>query len=808
MKMNILDLIDFGKVDTLLEGFNKSTGFVTAILDLNGKVLSKSGWRKMCTQFHRINSETSNNCTISDTVLAGKLASGEKYHFYKCLNGLVDVAVPIIVGGEHIANLFSGQFFFEEPDRNFFKKQAEKYGFDEKKYLEELGKVPVVSEDKVLVAIDFLMNMTQLISEMTFQKLEQTELNLNIRESEERFKSVFETANVGKSITSPTGEIFVNETFCKMLGYTREELQNKKWQDLTPVEEIPEVQKYLDPLIKGKMDSARFEKRYICKNGTHIWADVSVAIRRDNNGNPIHFITTLTDISERKQAEKKLMESERRYRNLFENMTSGFVLFEVVQNDKGVPVDLLILAANERFVATTGLNLKEAVGRHLTRVLPGIENDAADWIGTYSRVALSGVPSHFEQGSELLGVYYSIKAHQFGPGQCAVIFDDITERKRVEEALTESEERFRKIFEDGPLGMVMASLSTGRFLKANKAFCNMLDYSEEELLQRTFLEVSFAGDREHDLEALKNLYEGGLQKYNTEKRYVKKDGSLIWAALALTKIHSEKDHSDYALAMIEDITPRKLAEEEIQKLNSELEIKVEQRTAQLLAVNKELETFTYSVSHDLKAPLRGIDGYSKLLTDLYKPLLNEEAQKFIDIIRSSTHQMNELIDDLLNYSRLERSQLSLEYIKINDLIKSLISGYFVDLDEGKFTVKVNSPEIKIVADLKGLTIALRNLIENAIKFTRGRTNPYIRIDVEEKDGSWIIGVKDNGIGFDMKYHLKIFEIFQRLQRVEDYPGTGIGLAMVSKAMLKMNGKAWAESVPGIGSTFYLEIPKN
>jgi len=192
MKVNILDLIDFKKVDTLLEGFNKSTGFVTAILDLDGNVLSQSGWRQICTEFHRINPETSKKCTISDTVLSEKMDEGEHYHFYKCLNGLVDVAVPVVINGEHIANLFSGQFFFEEPDRMFFKKQAEKYGFDEEKYLEALDKVPIVSKERVKTAMDFLLNMTQLISETTFQKLEQLELNDAVLKSEERFKTFME----------------------------------------------------------------------------------------------------------------------------------------------------------------------------------------------------------------------------------------------------------------------------------------------------------------------------------------------------------------------------------------------------------------------------------------------------------------------------------------------------------------------------------------------------------------------------------------------------------------------------------------
>ena len=186
MEINLLNLIDFEEVNKLLEGFNQSTGFVTAILDLEGNVLSKSGWRQICTQFHRVHPETAKKCTISDTVLAGELSKGEKYHFYECLNGLVDIAVPLLINGEHIANLFSGQFFFTAPDRNFFKIQAGNYGFNEQEYLSALDNVPVVSKEKVKVAMDFLLSMTQLISEMTYQKLEQVQLNEALMRSEER----------------------------------------------------------------------------------------------------------------------------------------------------------------------------------------------------------------------------------------------------------------------------------------------------------------------------------------------------------------------------------------------------------------------------------------------------------------------------------------------------------------------------------------------------------------------------------------------------------------------------------------------
>lgn len=216
--------IDIEKVDALLEGFSRSTGFVAAILDLNGKILTKSGWRELCTDFHRVHPETSRKCTVSDTELAGELSRGKKCQFYRCLNGLVDVAVPIVINGEHIANLFSGQFFLEEPDRVFFKNQAVKYGFDEVKYLEALAKVPIVSKEKVLDIMGFLQNMTQLISEMMLQKQEQKELNKALKESEERYKALH-NASFGGIIIHDKGIIIeCNQGLSEISGYSYEEL--------------------------------------------------------------------------------------------------------------------------------------------------------------------------------------------------------------------------------------------------------------------------------------------------------------------------------------------------------------------------------------------------------------------------------------------------------------------------------------------------------------------------------------------------------------------------------------------------------
>src|SRR5829696_5862484 len=251
---------------------------------------------------------------------------------------------------------------------------------------------------------------------------------------------------------------------------------------------------------------------------------------------------------------------------------------------------------------------------------------------------------------------------------------------------------------------------------------------------------------------------------------------------------------------------RRRAKEALDQLNAELESRIEQRTAALNAKSRELEAFAYSVAHDLKAPLRGIDGYSRLLLEDYADSLEGEGRNFLQTIQSSTDEMNQLIDDLLAYSRLERRELKTDRIELAPIINSLVEekrreeGHPVD-----FVVDVNGSAV--LADASGLSQSLRNYLDNAVKFTRKMDHPRIEVGAKDEAKSCIVWVRDNGIGFDMKHHDRIFDIFQRLGVTEDYPGTGIGLAIVRKAMERMGGRAWAESKPGGGATFYLEIPK-
>ncbi|HEX5889049.1 MAG TPA: ABC transporter substrate binding protein [Pyrinomonadaceae bacterium] len=252
---------------------------------------------------------------------------------------------------------------------------------------------------------------------------------------------------------------------------------------------------------------------------------------------------------------------------------------------------------------------------------------------------------------------------------------------------------------------------------------------------------------------------------------------------------------------------RRRAKEALDRLNAELETRIEARTNALNAKTHELETFAYSVAHDLKAPLRGIDGYTGLLLEDYAQQLDGEGRTFLEKIQGSTDEMNQLIDDLLAYSRLERRELKTDRVELAPVINSLVEEKRREATEHPIEFVVNVNGAIVIADLSGLAQAVRNYLDNAIKFTRKVTQPRIEVGSKEDSESCVLWVRDNGIGFDMKYHDRIFDIFQRLNGSEDYPGTGVGLAIVRKAMERMGGRAWAESEPGNGATFYLEFPK-
>lgn len=364
-----------------------------------------------------------------------------------------------------------------------------------------------------------------------------------------------------------------------------------------------------------------------------------------------------------------------------------------------------------------------------------------------------------------------------------------------------SEARYRTLLETAPFPVVITRLGDGILRYGNRRAEGKFGIPRDQGIGQ--LASSFYLDAEERDQFLARLMrETAVSDHELRLRAA--DGAPFWAQLSAAIIEYEGEPAIFS--SINDISARKQAEEEVRQLNIALEQRVAERTAQLLAVNKELETFTYSVSHDLKAPLRGIDGYSRLLLEDYAEKLDEEGRTFLANIRRGAGQMAQLIEDLLAYSRIERRHLQAEQVNLSRLVDTVVAERTEEIAARGVTMKIDVPTQMVIGDRDGLAMALRNLMDNALKFTRDAPQPVIEIGLHLESGVCVLWVRDNGIGFDMKFHERIFEIFQRLQLAEEFPGTGIGLAIVRKAMQRMGGRAWALSKPGQGATFYLEMP--
>jgi PAS domain S-box-containing protein len=701
-KKKILDLIDFEEVNKLLEGFNQTTGFVTAILDLEGNVLSKSGWRQICTAFHRINHETSSLCTISDTVLANKMAEGEKYHFYECLNGLVDVAVPIVINGEHIANLFSGQFFFDEPNLTFFKKQAEKYGFNEQKYLTELQNVPVVSKEKVKVAVDFLLDMTQLISEITYQKLEQVQLNEALIKSEERSRNALDHLLEGCQIIDFDWRyIYMNHTAEIHNKLPKEKLLGQRYMDMWPGIESTEVFKMIKRTLEERV-SDHFENEFTFPDGSFGWFDLSIQPVPEGV-----FILSI-DITERKITENLLRESEEKYRLIADN-SDDWIYWVAPDGHLNY-----VSPACER---VTGYSPEEFASHpDLTHEIVFLPDQYK--ISEHTNVSkVDNTPHNLEfrivtKAGEIRWVNHS----------CSPIFDsegkylgrrgtnrNITERKLQEEQLFESEFRFSKLYENGSFGMVITD-NQFRFQKANKAFCNIIGYSEAELQQITFKQISIPEDLNDNLSNISKLINQEIPVYKTEKRYIRKDREVIWGSLTVIANYDSNGEFLYNLGIVEDITNRKKVEEDLNKSRSllaetesigkvggwefNIDTLEQNWTDEVYRIHELDLNFKQDVDH-------GINFYSPAS----KPIIEKAVQRAIEF--------GEPFDLELEVITAKGNLKSVHSVGKADMENRRVYGFFQDITERKRAeAKLRERENKLSTILNLLPVGISILDEN------------------------------------------------------------------------------------------------
>lgn len=346
----------------------------------------------------------------------------------------------------------------------------------------------------------------------------------------------------------------------------------------------------------------------------------------------------------------------------------------------------------------------------------------------------------------------------------------------------------------------------GRITYVNDKFCAISKYTRDELLGQDHRIINSGY---HSKEFIRGLWttiaQGRVWKGEIKNRA--KDGSFYWVDTTIVPFLRPDGKPYQYVAIRADITQRKLIEEEIRRLNQELEARVAERTAQLEAANKELEAFSYSVSHDLRAPLRHIDGFAGLLLKSDQHAVSERGQRHLANIADSAKQMGRLIDDLLVFSRMGRTDMRVTPVNLSALVEETIRSLQPEIQRRRIVWK-KSPLPIVHGDAPMLRQVFVNLLANAVKYTRPRDPAEIEIGChDDTPEGYIIFVRDNGVGFEMHYADKLFGVFQRLHRAEEFEGTGIGLANVRRIVTRHGGRTWAEGEPGAGAAFYFTLPK-
>jgi hypothetical protein len=386
----------------------------------------------------------------------------------------------------------------------------------------------------------------------------------------------------------------------------------------------------------------------------------------------------------------------------------------------------------------------------------------------------------------------------------ASLVRDITEHKKAEQALRESEERLRQIASSLREVIWLRDAQTRQVLYVNPAFEELTGRTCESFYenQDIVIDAIHPDDRDGVINALNQRSEG--VPYDKEHRIIRLDSSVRWVSSRSFPVRNEAGELYRWASIMEDITEHKRAEEEIRRLNEELEQRVVERTAQLEASNKELEAFSYSVSHDLRAPLRAIDGFSRILIEDHASQLPDEMARLLRIVRNNTQQMGRLIDDLLSFSRLSRQPINNRTVNTADLVRQVLETLQNDLEGRDVEIEIGElPDC--LGDLFLLKQVWLNLIDNAIKYTGRQKHAKIKIGCLEMEGESVYYVRDNGVGFDMQYADKLFGVFQRLHRSDEFEGTGVGLAIVQRIIHRHGGRVWTEAELNVGATFYFTI---
>jgi PAS domain S-box-containing protein len=628
-----------------------------------------------------------------------------------------------------------------------------------------------------------------------------------LRESEAQFRTLANAIPQLSWMADGEGSIFwYNDRWYQYTGATPEQMKGWGWKTVHDPEALPGVmERWKLSLASG----APFDMVFPLRGSDGVFHPflTRVVPVRDHEGKIVRWFGTNTDISEQRRVEDALRASETRLRALSDNLPEGMV-FRFRLDSNGEPYFEFVSAGIERL---TGIPAAEFIARGEsfdTFIIPE-DRDRVRAAITASRERLTNFELEVRHKHHVAGrVGWSLlrwvaTRNSDGSTTWDGVELDITNRKQAQQALVISEQRFRKLFENAAVGIAIMDLD-GRLIRSNAAYLDLHGYAEDDLANRRFGDLMTPEDLQLNLAEMRKLKAGEIPFFRNETQYIREDGGRVWVEKFVSLLPGEKGDASELVALVLDVTERKRAERQVQELNAELETRVRRRTDQLEAANKELEAFAYSVSHDLRAPLRGIDGWSLALLEDYGGRLDATARKHLDRVRAETQRMGLLIDDLLQLSRVTRSEMNTAVVDLSSIAAGSASRLRELAPERRIEFEIENG-VRAVGDERLLEIALNNLLSNAVKFTGPVEHARVEFGSEMSGGEHLYYVRDNGVGFDMAYSKTLFGAFQRLHKAAEFPGTGIGLATVQRIIHRHGGRVWAESERGKGATFYFTI---